>query len=214
MHGRRDSLSSLAQSKRWVFYTPLALLLSFGFYETLQPVVSPRSDHTIRHQLDRLLRRPQPDERTRLRILHLIDQETHGSIMDRWFSRSQLAFAANTELFADAPLWGPGFAGYNEVLSLADNIQNQFGSLTYFDAILPYFNTDQVAKFAEQNASHAFAAQLKYLSSHGVVIMDRPHEMRAFRRADFMQSAFGQLVSNWLSVGIRRQHHSHPLSLP
>lgn len=121
----------------------------------------------------------------KLRILHLTDLKTHQSIMDRWFARSHKAFAINQELVADAVLWGMGFPGYDPEKTLTQNIDARYGRTDYFDAILPYYNMDQWWKFAIDPTP--WFAQIKELSSHGTIVIDRPHEMRDFRRSPFLE---------------------------
>lgn len=99
----------------------------------------------------------------RIRVLHYIDFVTHDvcrflpicstpfvwlkivmtqSLMDRWFQRSHANFAKRNDIVEDAPLWGPGFPDYADHISLTDNIIRKYGSPDYFDAVLPYFNTE------------------------------------------------------------------------
>jgi hypothetical protein len=68
---------------------------------------------------------------------------------------------------------------------LTQNIAHKFGSAHHFDAALVYFNNDQV-KFLHIDSKPWFA-QVKELSQQGdgVVIIDRPHEMRDLRKAEF-----------------------------
>jgi hypothetical protein len=74
------------------------------------------------------------------RILHLIDKETHESVMDRcgwpmstslrgqlipshrWFQRSDSAFSAHKQV-DEAIYWGPGFPGYDANATLVQNVE-------------------------------------------------------------------------------------------
>ncbi|CAH7675777.1 expressed protein, partial [Phakopsora pachyrhizi] len=49
-----------------------------------------------------------------------------------------------TDLYSSAVLWGPDFKGWQSSKMLTKNIKNQFGSESYFDAVLVYFNNNQV----------------------------------------------------------------------
>ncbi|CAH7676153.1 expressed protein [Phakopsora pachyrhizi] len=49
-----------------------------------------------------------------------------------------------TDIYSSAVLWGPDFKGWQSSKTLTKNIKNQFGSESYFDAVLVYFNNNQV----------------------------------------------------------------------
>lgn len=95
----------------------------------------------------------------KLRILHLIDEPTMQALMDRcagvtdgrtdrcsWFMRSHTAFEGEPDLVAEAPMWGPGFEGWNASASITANIAARYGSAGHFDAVLAYYNTDQACQ--------------------------------------------------------------------
>ncbi|KAA1100243.1 hypothetical protein PGT21_032338 [Puccinia graminis f. sp. tritici] len=132
--------------------------------------------------------------RSKLKILHLVDKDTAEVLMDRWLLHSHDAFLARPDLVSSAILWGPDFEGWKNTLSLTQNIAQKFGSADHFDAVLVYFNNDQV-KFLHIDSKPWFA-QVKELSQqgNGVVIIDRPHEMRDLRKAEFYNLANVTLV--------------------
>ncbi|KAI8445871.1 hypothetical protein BY996DRAFT_6423429 [Phakopsora pachyrhizi] len=82
-----------------------------------------------------------------------------------------------TDLYSSAVLWGPDFKGWQSSTTLTKNIKNQFGSESYFDAVLVYFNNNQVK-------------QPKTLSQQGdgVIIIVRSHEMRDMRKEEIYKS--------------------------
>jgi hypothetical protein len=123
-----------------------------------------------------------------LTILHYIDKKTSDSLMDRWFARSQAQFARNTQIVADAPLWGPGFPDYDSSLSLTANIKQKYGRENYFDAILPYYNGDQV-QWLHTDPTPMFRNVKELSVKGGTIVMDRPHEMRDGRRVPIMERA-------------------------
>lgn len=43
-----------------------------------------------------------------------------------------------TDLVEDAPIWGKGWEGYDDQLSLTENVRKKFGRSNYFDAVLAY----------------------------------------------------------------------------
>lgn len=132
--------------------------------------------------------------RSSLKILHLVDQDTAQVLMDRWLLHSHDAFVQSPHLISSAILWGPDFEGWKKSLSLTQNIALRFGSADHFDAVLVYFNNDQV-KFLHLDPKPWFA-QVKELSQQGkgVIIIDRPHEMRDLRKAEFYDLANVTLV--------------------
>ncbi|KNZ53124.1 hypothetical protein VP01_3338g4 [Puccinia sorghi] len=143
--------------------------------------------------LNKLSSNPGPI-RSKLNILHLVDRDTAQVLMDRWLLHSHDAFVARSDLISSAILWGPDFDGWKKELSLTQNIAHRFGSTHHFDAVLVYFNNDQV-KFLHIDTKPWFA-QVKELSQqgNGVVIIDRPHEMRDMRKAEFYSLANVSLV--------------------
>ncbi|KAG0141012.1 hypothetical protein CROQUDRAFT_664417 [Cronartium quercuum f. sp. fusiforme G11] len=134
------------------------------------------------------------DRPNKLNVLHLIDKDTSEVLMDRWFLHSYDAFSARPDIILTSKIWGPDFEGYQNSLTLSKNIENQFGSSDFFDAVLVYFNNDQV-KFLHIDPKPWFQ-QIKELSSQGkgVVIIDRPHEMRDMRKEEFYSLANVSLV--------------------
>ncbi|MBW0577097.1 hypothetical protein O181_116812 [Austropuccinia psidii MF-1] len=130
----------------------------------------------------------------KLNILHLIDQDTARVLMDRWLLHSHDAFLGRPDLISSAILWGPGFPDWINSLSLTHNIANRFGSSDHFDAVVVYFNNDQV-KFLGIDPKPWFD-EIKHLSQQGkgVVIIDRPHEMRDMRKAEFYTLANVSLI--------------------
>ncbi|KAI8451587.1 hypothetical protein BY996DRAFT_6416241 [Phakopsora pachyrhizi] len=78
-----------------------------------------------------------------------------------------------TDLCSSAVLWGPDFEGWQSSKTLTKNIKNQFGSESYFDAVLVYFNNNQ---------------------GDGVIIIVRPHEMCDMRKEEFYKIANFSLV--------------------
>ncbi|CAH7688283.1 hypothetical protein PPACK8108_LOCUS23226 [Phakopsora pachyrhizi] len=81
---------------------------------------------------------------SKLKILHLINRRTSEVLMDRWMIHSHDAVVKATDFYSSAVLWGPDFKGWQSSKMLTKNIKNQFGSESYFDAVLVYFNNDQV----------------------------------------------------------------------
>jgi hypothetical protein len=161
------------------------------------PTTSTAISHSVRWSTSLvrpLLRQPSkaasctPARPKRLNVLHYIDKKTHDALMDRWFSRSQEAFQRNSQFIADAPLWGPGFEGYDTTLSLTSNVRLRYKREDYFDAILPYYNGDQV-QWLHTDPVPTFR-QVKELSQRGnTVVIDRPHEMRDARRVPIIERA-------------------------
>jgi hypothetical protein len=60
--------------------------------------------------------------------------------------RSQQEFAMATDLVEDAPIWGRGWDGYSEEVSLVENVKRHYGRPDYFDAVLAYCKTLNVCK--------------------------------------------------------------------
>ncbi|CAH7674828.1 hypothetical protein PPACK8108_LOCUS9758 [Phakopsora pachyrhizi] len=81
---------------------------------------------------------------SKLKILHLINRWTSEVLIDRWMIHSHDAVVKATDLCSSAVLWGPDFKGWQSSKTLTKNIKNQFGSESYFDAVLVYFNNNQV----------------------------------------------------------------------
>ncbi|KAI8451189.1 hypothetical protein BY996DRAFT_6552071 [Phakopsora pachyrhizi] len=90
---------------------------------------------------------------SKLKILHLINRRKSDA----------------TDLYSSAVLWGPDFKGWQSSKMLTKNIKNQFGSESYFDAVLVYFNNNQ---------------------GDGVIIIIRPHEMCDMRKEEFYKTEF------------------------
>ncbi|CAH7683580.1 hypothetical protein PPACK8108_LOCUS17209 [Phakopsora pachyrhizi] len=81
---------------------------------------------------------------SKLKILHLINRWTSEVLMDRWMIHSHDTVVKATDLCSSAVLWGPDFEGWQSSKTLTKNIKNQFGSESYFDAVLVYFNNNQL----------------------------------------------------------------------
>jgi len=167
----------------------LLLLFSGGHYASKSQVLR-SSSLTVAGSS--LMQAADCDSARKLRVLHLIDRPTMESTMDRWFMRSQQEFEMATDLVADAPLWGRGFDGYDEKETLVQNIVRKYGKADYFDAVLAYYNGDQDNHLRIDPAPRFL--QIAELSRHGVVIMDRPHEMRDRRRVPMYDLANVSLV--------------------
>jgi hypothetical protein len=206
-------LSKAAGARRLSIYVVGGVSLFLLLHVLLNSATYLVTAHPSGRAMRAILNRPIARRSQKLRILHLIDLPTHMSIMDRWFARSQVAFSSHGELVEDAPIWGPGFAEYHSNESLSDNIRLRYGASNYFDAVLPYYNTDQVAIHQQQNDSASLSRQLKELSQLGVVIVDRPHEMRDFRRRLFMSGPVSSSTSAARSHRARRSKR-HANSLP
>ncbi|KAH9817706.1 hypothetical protein DFH28DRAFT_962749 [Melampsora americana] len=134
------------------------------------------------------------DQPKKIKILHLIDKDTSEVLMDRWFLHSHDAFLARDDIISSAVLWGPDFEGWSKSKTLSQNIEAKYGSPGFFDAVLVYFNNDQV-KFRHVDPKPWFD-EIKELSTKGkgVIIIDRPHEMRDMRKEEFYTLANVSLV--------------------
>ena len=119
--------------------------------------------------------------------------------------RSHTAFENEPDLVAEAVMWGPGFDGWNASQSTTANIAHRYGSAGHFDAVLAYYNTDQARRcllalvliVQTQDLGinpEPFWAELRELSSHGSVLIDRPHEMRDDRRVSHIAVSNVSLV--------------------
>ncbi|KAI8454561.1 hypothetical protein BY996DRAFT_6413803 [Phakopsora pachyrhizi] len=86
-----------------------------------------------------------------------------------------------TDLYSSAVLWGPDFKGWQSSKTLTKNIKNQFGSESYFDAVLVYFNNNQVK----------FLKLTQYLRSNSQSLS---HEMRDMRKEEIYKIANVSLV--------------------
>jgi hypothetical protein len=91
-------------------------------------------------------------------------------------------------------MWGTGFEGYDASKSLLDNLETRFGRADYFDAILPYYNGDQANHLKWDPAPYFLELREVSSAGRGVVIMDRPHEMRDGRRIPILDLANVTLV--------------------
>ncbi|KAI8452645.1 hypothetical protein BY996DRAFT_8510599 [Phakopsora pachyrhizi] len=84
--------------------------------------------------------------------------------MDRWMIHSHEMQLLRLQIFTLQQYSG------DQTLKAGRSIKNQFGSESYFDAVLVYFNNDQ---------------------GDGVIIIVRPHEMRDMRKEEFYKSSTG-----------------------
>ena len=114
------------------------------------------------------------------------------------------------DLVEDAPIWGKGWDGYMEELSLVDNVKRQYGRPDYFDAVLAYckmFNVWKVLRYSSRSIADngdqdnhlgidpaPRFLQIAELSRQGTIIMDRPHEMRDLRRVPMYDLANVSIV--------------------
>lgn len=95
------------------------------------------------------------------------------------------AFSSRSDIIASSALWGPDFEDWDKSQTLSRNIGIKYGRADFFDAVMVYYNNDQ-AKFLHIDSKPWFK-QIKDLSAQGkgVIIIDRPHEMRDMRKEEF-----------------------------
>lgn len=98
-------------------------------------------------------------------------------------------FASRPDLVSEASLWGPGFPSWNPSVSLSHNIKSHFGTSDHFDAVLVYFNNDQMWRLGTDPMPWFKEVEELSRQGKGVIIIDRPHEMRDQRRVPMYERA-------------------------
>ena len=103
------------------------------------------------------------DNTPNVKILFLTTKHYHDTYMDRHFFWDHAA-AKRHPCVIDAVLWGPGFYGYDESISLKNNIQKIYGNFNYFEIIHPWIWTPHIE------------IEIHQLSKLGITIIQRESE--------------------------------------
>lgn len=74
-------------------------------------------------------------------VIFFTEWETYKNSMDRWYFGIVDAYINASD--GKSVLWGYGFDGYNNSLSLRNNIFMKFGSINYFTALMVFSKNDE-----------------------------------------------------------------------